>query len=548
MKIKNIYEWLANSKRNRVIVVFLSAFTILLAIFTFFIDNENTIKNEQIHNGTGNNVIINNNGVSEKEHYRVVEENAVMKHSIKTFFRDNGVSEFGLDNIDDVFFSITNRILDLQRAESASEADVKTASILVEKYKNQDYGGAINKVLAASDNEFSSISDKMTLLGILENKRYDYSKSVKYFKMAYETFLNKKGEDWTELLSLYSNSLYQNGELESSKSVIGELLNGLEEKSVFEKGFGYVYLTLGKIQLDESNFKEAEKNFKRFIKYSKGKKGDFEILYADALNNMGELCKYTYRYDKALDYYFEAIRVSDQNTNVPDFYRWPIVDNIGQVYFAKGDYSKAEKYLLEALSGKKKVFGSNSPFTAITLEGLGQIYLHMNDFEKSEKFFVEAIKIFEGQKNNHPRIATAYIMYSDLLIEKKKYAYARELLLKAWNITVDGYGVKNPSVSEIYQRLGRLDTELRNYDTAEEEFFKAKEINDEIFGNENTETAMIYSGLGLCYHYQGKKFEAKIYYEKAIEIFKKNKKDNIDQANIVKMNYEDLLRQMGLKQ
>ena len=76
------------------------------------------------------------------------------------------------------------------------------------------------------------------------------------------------------------------------------------------------------------------------------------------------------------------------------------LDTLGEVYWATGDYTKAEPLYQEALRIQRKVLGSEQLDTSTTLNDLGELYWATGDYVKAEPILQEALRIrqkFLGQ-------------------------------------------------------------------------------------------------------------------------------------------------------
>ncbi len=101
------------------------------------------------------------------------------------------------------------------------------------------------------------------------------------------------------------------------------------------------------------------------------------------------------KYGEAIKYFEKAIEIKKKkNISDPGIY-----NSFGWVLLLKGDYDRAEKYLLLALSREKELKKKD---VKKILNNLGLLYLYKRNLPKSEKFFRRAAKEFNSllAKNN----------------------------------------------------------------------------------------------------------------------------------------------------
>jgi class 3 adenylate cyclase/lipopolysaccharide biosynthesis regulator YciM len=90
--------------------------------------------------------------------------------------------------------------------------------------------------------------------------------------------------------------------------------------------------------------------------------------------------------DKALKYLSMALPLCEQLGNTEAF--GIISENIGEIYFKKGNYNKAMEYYKKAVDVLK-----NNPNAPFALNGIGKIYRDKGDFDQALKFHNEALQL-----------------------------------------------------------------------------------------------------------------------------------------------------------
>ena len=78
-------------------------------------------------------------------------------------------------------------------------------------------------------------------------------------------------------------------------------------------------------------------------------------------------------------------------------------DNIGQVYYSQGDYTKALEYYFKALDIKEKVLGKEHPSTATSYNNIGGGYYSQGDYTKALEYLQKAFDIRKQKLgSDHP--------------------------------------------------------------------------------------------------------------------------------------------------
>ena len=103
---------------------------------------------------------------------------------------------------------------------------------------------------------------------------------------------------------------------------------------------------------------------------------------ATALNNIAEIYRKKRDYNKALEYYQQALNLGKDDKNKATVY-----NNIAFVYSAKGDYNKAIEYFQKAIELGERV-GDYREVAGRYLN-LGNTYIKVKNYELAEKYLTE---------------------------------------------------------------------------------------------------------------------------------------------------------------
>ncbi len=90
-----------------------------------------------------------------------------------------------------------------------------------------------------------------------------------------------------------------------------------------------------------------------------------------------------------------AVQLSSGGVTLPALQQSENLRALAGSYADTGNYTKAEKTLLEALALQKKEFGTKHPSVAETYSNLGTLYLAMGDLQKAEENYKQALALRE---------------------------------------------------------------------------------------------------------------------------------------------------------
>ena len=153
----------------------------------------------------------------------------------------------------------------------------------------------------------------------------------------------------------------------------------------------------------------------------------------DALFLLAELAKSSEEVADALD------RLKDLNPGNEDRQKYNLA--LGLLYGKKGDLSKAENYLLEALKGEANLLEAHL--------ALGNIAVAKKDFMQAEQEFQAAAEL-------SPEVSAARLRLADFYIFRKNSGQAKQVL--------ENIIQKSPEFSPALYRLARIALENQNLD------------------------------------------------------------------------------------
>ncbi len=186
------------------------------------------------------------------------------------------------------------------------------------------------------------------------------------------------------------------------------------------------------------------------------------------------------KYDEAILFADKILFSIGQNygENHPAFPA--ILDKMGDLYQAKGDYANAELLFLKAAEMYRRMYGDFDPdYYAVTLEKIGMLYFEMASYSKAEPLFLEAQEIFGkvvGIKNSHYVSTIDHLakMYHNM----KHYTKAEFYFLHEIDVCRTILGeVNHINFAIIRTNLAEVYRAKHDYTKAEKELNRALEIH-----------------------------------------------------------------------
>lgn len=153
-------------------------------------------------------------------------------------------------------------------------------------------------------------------------------------------------------------------------------------------------------KLDKNRYIKPEKTIEFGIHvYSLCKKENYEAGMAFALLVVGQAYSNTSKYEEAITYLFDCIKLS-QNQDICDLQLLAYI-NIGNIYIDLGDYEKSLDYYNSAERLSKVIYHSKNYFknykvevyTAKIINNIGEIYRLIGCYEEAKKYYDLAISL-----------------------------------------------------------------------------------------------------------------------------------------------------------
>jgi len=232
---------------------------------------------------------------------------------------------------------------------------------------------------------------------------------------------------------------------------------------------------------------------------------------ATDLNNLALLYFAKGEYARAEPLYQRALAIREKalGSEHPDVAT--SLNSLAQSYFAKGDYARAEPLSQRALAIREKVLGSEHPDVASDLNNLADLYCAKGQYAKAEALYKRALAISEKLLGSeHPGVAQSLNNLAELYKSTGDYARAEPLYQRALSVREKVLGSGHPAVAQSLNNLAALYEITGDYSKAEPLFTRALAIGEKVLGTGHPDVAILLSNLASVY-------EAKEDYTRAIE-------------------------------
>ncbi|EKE10469.1 MAG: Tetratricopeptide repeat protein [uncultured bacterium] len=205
--------------------------------------------------------------------------------------------------------------------------------------------------------------------------------------------------------------------------------------------------------------------------------------------------------------------------------------DLGSIYLALGDYTKAKLSLEESLLYLKKDGNKNYSKLAQNLVCLGNVHREMGQLEKAMQFIEQGLDIYKNYlPENHTDVALASAHLGNIYRSAGLYKKAAALLERSLEI-YNKYPPDNPTdiaLDLVY--LGIVNIELGNYEKAKEDFEQSLIIYQRHFPKTHVKVGWALGCLGRVYMELADYEKAKSLLEQALIAYTKSFPDNHDKV------------------
>ena len=289
-----------------------------------------------------------------------------------------------------------------------------------------------------------------------------------------------------------------------------------------------VYGQMWKEQVDSAKvFQDQKNNAKAIEYYQKANdllKNDSALTtsYQRNSNDIGDLYVAMGQYSKAEPFYIEAKQVIEKLEGKDNADYATSCNNLGRVYRLMGQYEKSEVLLIEAKKLREKILGKENADYATTCNNLAILYFEVGQYETARPFYIEAKQIREKVLGKeHIDYAASLNNLGILSMVTGRPDEAEPLYLEAKRIREKVVGKEHPFYAASCNNLGALYLETGQYKKAEPLYLEAKQIREKTLGKQHPEYAASCNNLAILYMDIGNYDQAELLYTESLQIGEK---------------------------
>lgn len=265
----------------------------------------------------------------------------------------------------------------------------------------------------------------------------------------------------TQALDTFFASLNLRKEIYGSKS---------SELAPVLLGIGITYGALGQLDLALKYYKLAEENYSLHKNYKNDPKKRLFV-------NIGTVYRSKFDYNKALQYFEQALTIYLQEELAEPEVVAGINYNIAEIYYLTNNYDKAINLV------QKNINSAYAEDQILYYELLAFLNQVQGDMKKAQENYQKVISMtISINEKNHLNVAIAYLNYSSFLITSKNFKEAKVALQKTYDIILLTKPLNNLVLSDYYKLQGYLSNkrpvETQNIATFKTQ--KKKNINEAI--------------------------------------------------------------------
>ena len=320
--------------------------------------------------------------------------------------------------------------------------------------------------------------------------------------------------DRGDSLTLYAKYDSANFYYERASAIFFAIANKTEKMELWKKYVACCNRMGDNLRL-QGRHKEALAFLNKALEIGTAKLGQNHPEAATAYDNIGRVYWNKGDDDNALHFCARAldIRLAALPKNHPDVARSH--ESMGLVLIYNDQNAEALVHLQKSLIIRRQQFGENSLPVASSYHALARYCYFTKDIDELYNYANKSLLIkHRFFDENHPEIADTYNDVGNYYYYTDNYEKAIEYYEKARIINQQAYGYYHQYVARSYVNIGHILHARKEYDRAIASIQKAGQIFQAIFGENQWVTSN--------FQYLGEVYSSKGDYEKALECFAKS--------------------------
>lgn len=241
----------------------------------------------------------------------------------------------------------------------------------------------------------------------------------------------------------------------------------------------YPLLGLGKLYSLEGKYPKAEPLITKALDISKKRYKPNDPRVVDATYALGTLYSREGKYHDAELLFSDALQLVDIG-NIK--LKADILESLGEAYLFSKDYKIAEKYLLQSLNLKKKIYDEKQLYREGAYTDLGILYTNIGKYKKAKQIFKYSLDVCNQNSCSDNELVNIYMNLSALLTHMKNYKESEKYAKMAMNLHNSKKFNKDITTIQILCELSGISLIENDKTKALNLLKKALELSTEITG------------------------------------------------------------------
>lgn len=349
-------------------------------------------------------------------------------------------------------------------------------------------------------NKNNDLIEKVNCLNYISqifSQQGDYSNALKSSNEALIYFERKNiinDSLYTEVALKNALSLKFLGDFQNAFDAIDSVIKYLEQRPNDNELLANAHQVKSRIEIDLGRYDSAIITAKKALLLNDH---NSHVQQAALLNVIGVGFYFREQLDSTLSYYNKSYKL--KKLHLADAYQMAITTyNIGIVYEDLGDYDKAIDFYNEAVQYDLSDRGEDIGFVSDIYLALANTYAGKNDLEKAEEFAQKALQLAIKKYGEYsPQISFVYQAYANIFELKEDYDNTMKFIEKSLDIFRIIYGNKHRWTADALISIAEIQVKLGQFVSADKNFKEAITIGQHI--NNSLIIANAEMGLGTIH-------------------------------------------------
>lgn len=291
-------------------------------------------------------------------------------------------------------------------------------------------------------------------------------------------------------------------------------LDGTEAKEPFSKITELAMQAYG-----TGDYQKCVVLFERRLEQAKRQLGDRHPNYAESMNDLGIIYGSLGQFDKAEKAHLEAMSILEQTVGMENIFYTSSLVNLGEVYKAQGKYAQAKSLYARTIAIEVNLLGANNPEFALSLRNFAGLYNTLGQYDSALILYELVRKIYErNDLTNSVQDASAMNGIAVIQENLGKVDVAEKLYIEALKIRAKQLGTKHPAYLISLNNVGGIQVKRGDFEGAKSKFREIVEVYKNVLGTENLQYSLALNNLALVFLNEGSLVEAEKLFSESIVI------------------------------